>query len=120
MTGSTKLLRRRVLAREYDFDKYLQPAVPTLYDTAEFEPVTVRDLEHLHLVDRIKNPVAMPHWQRPSAWPRAFLFDHKTQSYRVDYFEYLVDVDENDFIWVQYRKNTPRSRIGWAVLTKRY
>lgn len=120
MTGLTKILRRRVLAREYDFDKYLRPAVPTLYDAAEFEPVTVRDLEHLYLIDRIKKPNAKPHWQRPNTLPSGFLFDHKTRSYRVDYFEHVVDVDGDDFIWVQYRKNTPQSRIGWATLIKKY
>lgn len=119
MTGSTKLLRRRVLVREYEYEEFLISSVPRLYDSADFEPVTMTDLKHLNLIDRIKNPVK-EEWKRPKETPQSFIWDHQTRSYRDDYFKFNIDVDDHGYIWLQYRKNTPRSRLGWATMTKEY
>jgi hypothetical protein len=119
MTGVTKLLRREIIVREYDFDHQMAPAVPLLYDSAEFIPITESEIRNYALVDILKNPLKAKHEREPEH-PWSWLAQKKNRCYRDDYHRFIQGIDENGYIWIQYRKNTPRSRLGWAVMTKRY
>lgn len=121
-----KLLRRKVIIREYDFERVRAQAFAplafmgvfdTLYDRAEFTPFT-RDMisqDYLLMIlgDKTKKSLAKPN-QHPANW----LFDMKDHLYSDRYIQYHPEFDEDGYLWVQSRKNTPRSRLGWAVFEK--
>lgn len=120
---NTRTLRRKVIIREYDFNKVRDQAfVPlgisgALYDRAKFVPLTKNDLEIQNLVHVIKkgqdnNPL------KPTGIPAAFLYNAKDYLYSVKYIDYHSEYDEDGYIWVQARKNTPRTRLGWGIFEK--
>lgn len=119
MTGVTKILRREVIVREYDFNQRLATAVPLLYDSAEFVPITEQEIKNYALVDILKNPLKAKQDREPEH-PWSWLVRKKDRCYRNDYYKFIRDIDENGYIWIQYKKNAPRSRLGWATLIKRY
>ena len=122
----TRTLKRKVIIREYDFNKVRDQAfaplacmgiLDTLYDRAEFIPLTKNDLEIQNLVHVIKkgqddNPL------KPTGVPAAFLYNAKDYLYSAKYIDYHPEYDEDGYIWVQARKNTPRTRLGWGIFEK--
>ncbi len=121
-----KVLRRKVIIREYDFERVrAQAFVPlktmgipdTLYDRAEFTPFTKdsinRDYVMKILGDKTKKSLA-----KPNHYPSNWLFDMKDSLYSEKYINYHPEFDEDGYMWVQSRKNTPKSRLGWAVFEK--
>ena len=118
-----RTLRRKVIIREYDFNKVRDQAFAplgisgALYDRAEFVPLTKNDLEIQNLVHIIKkgqdnNPL------KPTGIPAVFLYNAKDYLYSPKYIDYNPEYDEDGYIWVQARKNTPRSRLGWGIFEK--
>lgn len=125
MTGAKKL-RRRCIIREYDFKKMRNQAT-LWYDTATFEPLTVRKIEAEIILRTLKGGDeskfrfrdADKVYERPSAW----LYFMKDYLYDQNYYKWNVTVDpdgEEQQIYVQYRRNTPISRIGWAEFVYNY
>ena len=124
-----RILRRKVIIREYDYRKvYTEALLPlscmgfkeTLYDRAEFTPLNYEALEKLKLVDILKGKQYSPLVK--SAWnngiPAMLLFDLKDYLYDIRYYDWEVTVDEDGYLCVQARKNTPKTRLGWAVFEK--
>ena len=125
-----RTLRRKVIIREYDFIKVRDQAfaplarfgIPagmsnTLYDRAEFVPLTKNELEMQNLIHVLKkadndNPL------KPTGIPAVFLYNAKDYLYSSKYIDYNPEYDEDGYIWVQARKNTPRSRLGWGIFEK--
>lgn len=117
-----RTLRRKVIIREYDFEKVKYQAFNpigcvTLYDRAEFNPFTKDTLSRDYLMkvlgDKTKNNLARPD-QHPANW----LYDMKDFLYSDKYINYHPEYGEDGYIWVQARKNTPKTRLGWAVFEK--
>ena len=124
-----RILRRKVIIREYDYRKvYTEALLPlscmgfkdTLYDRAEFTPLNYEALEKLKLVEILKGKQYSPLVK--SAWnngvPAMLLFDLKDYLYDIRYYDWEVTVDEDGYLCVQARKNTPKTRLGWAVFEK--
>jgi hypothetical protein len=123
---TVRTLKRRVIIREYDYEKVREQAFTpliymglhdTLYDRAEFRPLTRQQLEYENLIKLLKtgdgeNPL------RPTAIPALFLFNVKDYLYDKRYVEWHSEYDEQGHIWVWARKNTPRSRLGWGIFEK--
>lgn len=120
---NTRTLRRKVIIREYDFNKVRDQAFAplgisgALYDRAEFVPLTKNDLEIQNLIHVLKkgdddNPL------KPTGIPAAFLYNARDYLYSPKYVDYHPEYDEEGYIWVQARKNTPRTRLGWGIFEK--
>ncbi len=123
-----RTLRRKVIIREYDFNRVRDQAfaplammgsLETLYDRAEFTPISQDSLEKLKVVEILKgkqtklSEVALD-LKRPAilvAQLRDYLYNDK-------YYQWKVTVDEDGYVCVQARKNTPKSRLGWAIFEK--
>ncbi len=120
-----RTLRRKVIIREYDFNKVRDQAIglvgfaalDSLYDRAEFVPFTKDSLGQEYLMrllgDKTKKGLARPD-QHPANW----LFDMRDYLYSPKYIQYHPEYDDDGFIYVQARKNTPRTRLGWGVFEK--
>jgi hypothetical protein len=124
-----RILRRKVIIREYDYRKvYTEALLPlscmgikdTLYDRAEFTPLNYEALEKLKLVEILKgkqySPLVKSEWN--NGIPAMLLFDLKDYLYDIRYYDWEVTVDEDGYLCVQARKNTPKTRLGWAVFEK--
>ncbi len=122
-----RVLRRRVIIREYDFIKLRAQAfaplscmgiTDTLYDRAEFLPFTEESLSKDYMMmllgsRQIKN--LKPMKGHPANW----LADMSDYLYNKKYIDYHPEIDKEDgFIYVRARKNTPRTKIGWGVFEK--
>lgn len=121
-----RTLRRKVIIREYDFNKVQNQAfaplaymglLETLYDRAEFRPLKKDDLEKENLLKLMKEPDKSNPF-KPTEIPALFLFNIKDYLYNEKYIEWNAEYDEDGYIWVQARKNTPRSRLGWGYFEK--
>ena len=123
----TRTLTRKTLIREYDFNKVKAQALGgllfdgmALYDRADFTPIDQATLEKLKIADILKGkhhtPLLETKWN--STVPALLLWDLKDYLYDERYRHWQVSIDEDGFICVQARKNTPKSRIGWGVFEK--
>lgn len=118
---AVRTLRRKVLIREYDYARVKREAfnmvgVSALYDRAEFTPIKLDDLEKQRIVDYLKGKEE-PLW-RDLEMPATALYNVKDHLYDQRYFGWMVNYDEEGYLCVQARKNTPLSRIGWGVFEK--
>ena len=117
----TRILRRKVLIREYDYKRVAHESLMdrefgVLYDRASFTPVKLDELEKHQLVELLKG-------KEETTWrnldhPAIALYNVKDSLYDNRYFEWMVTFDEEGYLCVQARKNTPISRIGWGVFEK--
>jgi hypothetical protein len=120
-----RTLKRRVIIREYDFDKIKSYALSTgkyqdeytLYDRADFFPFT-RDILEKEYMLKILGDKTKKNFARPSEHPANWLYDMKDYLYSEKYIHYHPVYDEDGFIYVQARMNTPRTRIGWGIFEK--
>lgn len=119
-----RTLTRKVIIREYDYNKVREQALAsadgiTLYDRTSFTPLNQDNLEKLKLAEILKGktgPITEVSWNL--AIPAIFLFQLRDYLYNDKYYNWLVTVDEEGYICVQSRKNTPKTRIGWGVFEK--
>jgi hypothetical protein len=122
-----RVLRRKVIIREYDYNKLVQEtSMPLkvgdhkpLYDRSNFLPLSQSNLEKLKVVEILKgkqSPITEVSLNLEN--PALLLYNLKDHLYNQKYFEWNVDVDSDGYICVQARKNTPKSRLGWAVFEK--
>lgn len=122
---AVRTLKRKVIIREYDFKKVRDQAfaplsmgmLELLYDRAEFKPLKRDDLEKENLIRVIKTPDKSNPF-KPTEVPALFLFNIKDYLYNEKYIDWNAEYDEDGYIWVQARKNTPRSRLGWGIFEK--
>lgn len=121
-----RTLRRRVIIKENEFSGFRRrclcdnPGIGCLYDRVTFEPININDLEKRYLIDILNGKVYKdtdPEKQsieRPYRYIRYFencLYDRK-------YLAYKIHIDEIGDMYIQYRSNTPKIRIGWATAEK--
>ena len=116
-----RTLRRKVLIGEYDYRKVAHNCLMdrdfgTLYDRASFEPVTLNDLERLQIIELLKGKTETT-W-RDLEHPSMALYNLRDHLYDNRYFDWNVTFDEEGYLCVQARKNTPLSRIGWGIFEK--
>ena len=117
----TRTLKRKVLIREYDYkrverDSLMDRDYGVLYDRASFTPVTFDDLEKHQIIELLKGKTE-PTW-RDLEQPARALYNVKDHLYDNRYFDWRVTFDEEGYLCVQARKNTPLSRIGWGIFEK--
>ena len=115
-----KKIRRRVLIREYDYRKMINRAWGgivfdgmMLYTRSEFTPLT-RDAIEKEVVWQSLSGSSRQHWQYRDK-PRQMFDGMKDYLYNPQYARWKVIWDEEDYLCVQARVNTPVSRIGWGV-----
>ena len=115
-----KPIRRRVLIREYDYRKMVTNAYGgvifdgmMLYDKSEFVPLTktLIEQEETWAILGSKRHV----WQYASRGVKDIFYGMKDYLYNPRYMEWKTTWDEDEYLCVQARSNTPRSRIGWAT-----
>ena len=122
---AVRTLRRKVIIREYDFERvkgeaFAPTGIHTLYDRAEFVPLNQEAIEKLKVVDILKGknhtPILETKWN--TKIPGLLLRDLKDYLYDERYAMWRVTIDLDGYLCVQARKNTPLSRIGWGVFEK--
>lgn len=120
-----RTLRRRVIIREYDYKKVCGQAFAligihdSLYDRAEFTPLNREALEKLKIVEILKgktSPLSEMEFDKPI--PAILLYNLKDFLYDKRYVDWSVTEDEDGYLCVQSRKNTPKTRLGMAVFEK--
>jgi hypothetical protein len=123
-----RTLRRKVIIREYDYFKVEQQAIgnlgfyniASLYDRAEFIPINQEALEKLKMIEILKGkehtPLISAEWNNNI--PAMMLYHLKDYLYNDKYCQWDVTLDKDGYICVQARKNTPKTRLGWAVFEK--
>jgi hypothetical protein len=122
-----RTLKRKVIIREYDYNKVRDQALGglvydgmTLYDRAEFTPLNQENLEKLKVVEILRGKKNTPLLESNLDLKMPALLVSQLRDYLYDnrYYNWHVTIDEDGFLCVQSRKNTPKSRLGWAVFEK--
>lgn len=122
----SKVLKRKVIIREYDFERVKNEAfaplsfmgiTDSLYDRADFVPLNRDILEKENLLKVIQNPGKSNPFA-PKEIPALFLYNIKDYLYNQRYLDWKVEYDEQGYIWVQAKKNAPRTRLGWGIFEK--
>jgi len=121
-----RTLKRKVIIREYDYKKIYDQATGlhydgvALYDRVTFSPLNAETLEKLKLVEILKGreytPLIATEWNNNV--PAMMLYYLKDYLYDERYFNWEVSIDEDGYLCVQARKNTPKSRLGWGIFEK--
>lgn len=123
-----RTLRRRVIIREYDYKKVAEQATgfyydgQALYDRVSFLPLNEENLKQIKVIEILKGkehtPLLASEWNHNI--PAMMLFHLKDYLYDERYYNWNVTIDDDGYICVQARKNTPISRIGYGVFEKDY
>jgi hypothetical protein len=119
-----RVLRRRVLIRETDFPTLrrnaLRPNHPLspLYDTAVFTPVNTTELANAYLMNLLKGEQPGPEKYYDTL--KKYLHVQSHSLYNPNYLEYKIFDDSSGQIYLQYRKDSKPSKLGWGVLEKWY
>jgi hypothetical protein len=122
----TRTLRRQVIIREYDFKRVRDEAFAvvmgegTLYDRAEFTPLNQENLEKLKVIEILKGKksTALITADLDLKMPAMLVSQLKDYLYDDRYYNWHVTIDDDGYLCVQARKNTPKSRLGWGVFEK--
>ena len=125
---AVRTLRRKVIIREYDFNKVRDQAfaplsymgiLDSLYDRASFLPLNQDNLEKLKVEEILRGKATV---LKSVDWnlkiPAVLVAQLKDYLYNTRYYDWQVTIDEEGFICVQARKNTPKSRLGWGIFEK--
>lgn len=124
-----KTLRRRCIIRQYDYLKLTQMYIPLYYHRAEFAPITINDLEQERLLHILKNDNSdivqrsgknQPVYVEDLEYPRNYLRAMQDYLYNSEYVNWFSDYDEDGYMWIQARSNTPRTVLGWGVFEYDY
>lgn len=120
----TRTLKRKVLIREYDFNRVRAEAfsmigIGQLYDRAEFRPLRMDDLEKQKVVDILQGKeTPLSYIDMNMEHPALTVRQLKDYLYDERYYNWQVTFDEEGYVCVQARKNTPKSRLGWGMFEK--
>ena len=119
-----KKLVRTVIVRQYDYNKMAKYAVPWLYSYSEFTPITIKELEQQHIMnilsDDKKSNLYIDEYKPYYQYPRNFLWEMRNNLYDKKYVDWFSDYDELGYMWIQARKNTPRTLLGWGTFEYNY
>lgn len=91
----------------------------TLYDRASFLPLNQDNLEKLKVEEILRGKTAglkSVDWNLKM--PAVLVAQLKDYLYNNRYYDWQVTIDEEGYICVQARKNTPKSRLGWGIFEK--
>jgi hypothetical protein len=119
-----RTLTRKVIIREYDYNKVRNQAlgglIYALYDRASFTPLNQETLEKLKMIEILKGKTNTPILEANINLVVPALLVSQLRDYLYDsrYYKWPVTTDEDGYLCVQARKNTPKSRLGWAVFEK--
>jgi len=115
-----KLLRRKILMREYDFNKNKNFSYE-YYHRTSFTPVTPDDLDKLYLIHVLKHgsPV-IRRYSDPTKIHRRMMWRVKDYLYKDIYIQWVQPENEDDLVWIQSKKNAPRTCLGWAIFEYDY
>ena len=119
-----RTLKRRIIIREYDFEKvkreaFLPIGLGSIYDRAHITFLNQDGLEKIKLEQILRgkdNPFTVIDTENTK--PYRLLCGLKDYLYNRRYLDWHVTEDEEGYICVQARKNTPKSRLGYAVFEK--
>ncbi len=123
-----RILRRKVIIREYDFNKVRDQAfaplaymgiLDSLYDRASFLPLNQDNLEKLKVEEILRGKTAVLNsvdWDLKM--PAVLVAQLKDYLYNSQYYHWKITVDDEGYLCVQARKNTPKSRLGWGIFEK--
>ena len=121
-----RTLKRKVIIREYDFKKVADQATGhhfdgmALYDRVTFIPLDQEGLEKVKVLEILQGkqdtPLIKSEWN--DNVPAMLLFHLRDYLYDKRYYDWKVTIDDQGFIRVQARKNTPKSRIGYGIFEK--
>lgn len=119
--ATNKLLRRRVLIREYDYQKKLLPQSRGLYDRVEFAPLTQKSIEQDLVWSILKGQFSSLEPSENFTNLQSYI-DLQRQSnlvYNPRYIDYSCYWDPFNGNAIMYsRADRPSSVLGWAVLEK--
>ena len=115
-----KILRRKVIIRKYDFDKVKHTAQTlSLYDRMSFMPLNQDNLEKLKLQEILRGKTGpMTSVVFDLKMPALLVAQLKDYLYNNQYYNWKITVDEEGYLCVQSRKNTPVTRLGWGIFEK--
>jgi hypothetical protein len=127
-----KILKRKVIIREYDYQKikkqvqsYNKKNKDTLYDSVTFIPITKDSLEKDYIIylltkkETTKYPNVYPdELYKPSEYPISFLRHMKKNLYDQEYIKWKARYNEDGYFLIRYNDSTPETMLGWAVLEK--
>lgn len=123
-----RTLRRKVIIREYDFNKVRDQAfapllcmgIPdTLYDRASFTPISQDNLEKLKVEEILRGKsINFKDVKWDMKMPSRLVAQFKDHLYNARYYEWKITIDDDGYLCVQARSNTPKSRLGWGVFEK--
>ncbi len=123
-----RTLRRKVIIREYDFNRVRDQAfaplammgvLDSLYDRVEFTPISQENLEKLKVIEILKGKTTkLSEVELDLKRPAILVAQLRDYLYDAKYYRWNVTVDEEGYVCVQARKNTPKTRLGWAVFEK--
>lgn len=116
-----KLLRRRCVIREYDFNRVRGEALAifeghTLYDRAEFTALSRDTMQQEYLMSVLKGKDFEPF--KDVKYPTSLMYGLRDYLYNQRYFAWNTWFDTEGQLWIQPRKNIRPSRLGWAVFEK--
>ena len=117
---NSRLLRRKVIMREYDYTKTKDLALTSeLYDRAEFIPLNQFGLERLRLLEILKGKESPLSDSTLSVdEPAMLIYKLKDYLYSDRYYQWNVSLDDEGYLCVQARRNTPKTRLGMAIFEK--
>jgi hypothetical protein len=124
-----KHLRRRIIIRQYDYTDMVKRAIPTWYHTSSFEPITLKELEQeylLALLSEKKSQMLLapsrycPPNEQYYQYPQSYLWQMQNFLYDKNYVKWFSEYDEDGYMWIQARKNTPKTLLGWATFEYDY
>ena len=124
-----RTLKRKVIIREYDYNKIIGQAlaplstmgiVETLYDRAKFIPLNQEAFEKLKVLDILRGKKHTPMLEAEHGFdrPTLLLYELRDYLYNEKYWQWRVTVDEDGYMCVQARSNTPKTVLGWAEFEK--
>jgi hypothetical protein len=115
-----KVLRRKVIIREHDFNKVEAKArYMSLYDRMSFTPLNQDSLEKLKLQEILRGKTGpLAAIDIDLKMPAILVAQLKDYLYDEKYYHWAISIDDEGYLCVQSRKNTPLTRLGWGIFEK--
>ncbi len=120
-----RTLKRKVIIREYDFKKIESDALGmhydgmSLYDRVSWTPISQDTLEKLKLQEILKGKTGpLTTVVLDLTMPAVLVAQLRDYLYDTRYYDWHITTDEDGFLCVQSRINTPKTRLGWGVFEK--
>ena len=117
-----KKVRRRVLIREYDYQKMIQNAYGgivfdgmMLYNRSSFTPLTRKDIEKEVMWDSLSGGHKGKIWEGIHRKDNRIFDGMRDHLYNIRYASWRTVWDDDGYLCVQARSNTPISRVGWGI-----